>query len=170
MCLSSKHVTLTFLAIAFLIVASLACAGPTAPTTGGGQGQPTQPPAGPGAKATPPASAPGGNQLPISPELKACLDSVAVYANAKENPDAEMISRGLSGGKSGMRAYVTNDPTEKVIEFYKANPPNPSCTVIPIGNVGLTLACKKDNLNVKVTVSPPTAKSPGTSILITCSP
>jgi hypothetical protein len=36
MCLSSKHVTLAFLAIAFLIVASLACAGPTAPATSGG--------------------------------------------------------------------------------------------------------------------------------------
>ena len=114
--------------------------------------------------------APGGTLLPLSPEIKACLDGVKVYPNAKENPEVAVIGQGLSAGKMGMRAYDTQDPAERVVEFYKANPPNPNCTAIPMGNAGLAMACKMDNLNLQVMVSPPTNKSPGTTILIQCAP
>ena len=126
---SSKHVTLTFLAIAFLIVASLACAGPTAPaTSGGGQGQPTQPrPA--SQKATVPAEQPTPTGA-----LKECFDSFPTYPNVK--PDAEWgryLSRmfGALGQSAGL-GYVTGDSPQQVAEFYTAEAPKQGWEPAPL--------------------------------------
>jgi len=163
----SKHIVFPLFAFVLLMAASLACA-PTGliPSSGGQPEQPsaTRPPAG---QVTPNIPAPGGTLLPLSPEIKACLDSVKVYPNAKEDPNAAVIGRGLGAGKMGMRAYATQDSTERVVEFYKANLPNPNCQVISSGNTGLALTCKMDDLNLQVVVAR-SPKSPGTDILIQC--
>ena len=150
MCLSSKHVTLAFLAIALLIVASLACAGPTAPaTSGGGQGQPTQPP-----PASQKATAPAEQPAPTG-ALKECLDSFPTYPNVK--PDAEWgqyvgrLYRAFGFQSAGL-GYITGDSPEQVAEFYKVEAPKQGWEPAPIQGDFMDWG-KEDKYLIKLIVS-----------------
>jgi hypothetical protein len=153
----SKHLTVPYLVLALLLPMLSACGETSGDGTSGVmESEPTQ-----ASTTTPPHADTPAESTPssTSPEIEACLDSVAVYANAQEDPDAE---------KDGGRAYLTADSVGQVITFYRENPPSPDCQEILTRTGGAYFVCKKDNMIVHVTVSALRGGAQGSDILIEC--
>jgi hypothetical protein len=100
-----------------------------------------------------------GTSPGVSPEVEACLDNVPVYTNAQE----DLIARQASA-----RVYVTQDSTEQVMTFYRANLSDLDCTSTMMRVPGFYITCKKDTFGIRIKISAPDDGSPGTAISIEC--
>jgi hypothetical protein len=192
----SKHLVVPYLALALLLAISWACTGtgtsePAQPPTVAQRvetqatdtptptpaSEPTQssgvgPRVNPSARGTSPSEptqsstvvrrvnpSARGTSPGVSPEVEACLDNVPVYTNAQE----DLIARQASA-----RVYVTQDSTEQVMTFYRANLSDLDCTSTMMRVPGFYITCKKDTFGIRIKISAPDDGSPGTAISIEC--
>jgi hypothetical protein len=192
----SKHLVVPYLALALLLAISWACTGtgtsePAQPPTVAQRvetqatdtptptpaSEPTQssgvgPRVNPSARGTSPSEptqsstvvrrvnpSARGTSPGVSPEVEACLDNVPVYTNAQE----DLVARQASA-----RVYVTQDSTEQVMTFYRANLSDLDCTSTMMRVPGFYITCKKDTFGIRIKISAPDDGSPGTAISIEC--